>query len=208
MSTSGPSPRPPEAAASPGAASGGASGAASGGTRYQRSATGMVGAMVVTVIVVVGFVAFRAAFRDNPTTTTPSVPYRVSLEQGRHEGLLQMYAPDQLPVGWRATSASYVGGKNPHWHLGLLRGRTDFVGIDESRSSLAAQVQDHVDKDTAPGADVPVRQTAWKTFSDSGGDHALGRTLPDKHGHTESVLVYGNLDQATLEDFAASLSTG
>ena len=42
-----------------------------GGGRYQRSSGGLVGAMVVTVVAVVAFVALRAFTTDNDPTPRP-----------------------------------------------------------------------------------------------------------------------------------------
>lgn len=176
--------------------------------RPDRSVLGLVGAIIVTVLAVVGFVAFRAVSRDNPSTPVATVPYQVSLDRGRAQGVLQMFAPDQLPRGWRSTSASYVGGDAPHWHLGLLSGTTRFLGLEESRDSLGSLVHAHVDPDAEAGPKVEVGATTWQSWSDSGGDHALGRNLPDRTGKSQSVLVYGNVDIATLQDYAASLTTG
>src|SRR3954451_21888401 len=78
-----------------------------GATRYQRTSGGLIGAMIVTVLFVVGFVALRGFVRDNDSTPVRTVDYQTWVKSGRADGKLAVYVPDPLPKGWAATSASY-----------------------------------------------------------------------------------------------------
>jgi hypothetical protein len=175
---------------------------------YQRSANGLLGAMVATVLVVVAFVVFRGLTRDNAATTVPSVDYQISLKAARADGKLQALAPRAtLPSGWKATSVSYLPGVDPAWHLGLLTEKQKYVGIYESRDDLDSLVQDHVNGDSSAGKDVTVAGSTWRVYTGSGGDYALGRTVQHAGG-SDAQLVVGSAPDAAIRDFTASLTGG
>ena len=100
--------------------------------RYQRSASGMVGAMVLLVVLVGGFVAVQALGRDHDVEPVRTVDYRPVAQQARTARTLFVFTPDPMPAGWRATSVSYVPGRAPSWHLGMLTDQGSYVGIEES----------------------------------------------------------------------------
>ena len=68
--------------------------------RYQRSATGMVGAMVVLVVLVGGFVGVQALGRDHDVEPAQTVDYRPVADQARTAGtLFDLVAPDLAARG-------------------------------------------------------------------------------------------------------------
>jgi hypothetical protein len=172
---------------------------------YRRSSSGLIGAMVATVVAVLVFVGFRSLTRDNDATPVPSVDWQISFKAARADGKLAVLAPASLPSGWKATSVSFTPGAEPAWHLGLLTSTKRYVGIEESRDELRDLVHLHVDPDASKGADVTLDGTAWQVFTDSGGDYALGRTV-DHAGETESQLVVGSAPASTIRSFAAGLT--
>ena len=99
---------------------------------YQRSSSGLLGAMIATVVLVLAFVGFRALTRDNAATPVPAIDFTISLQAGRADHKLLMFAPPAVPSGWKATSAAYVPGDSPSWHLGLLTAKQEYVGVEES----------------------------------------------------------------------------
>jgi hypothetical protein len=178
---------------------------ARGGGSYQRSASGLLGAMVATVLAVVAFVAFRGLTRDNEPTAVPTVDWHISYQAARADNKLQVLAPSgSLPSGWKATSVSYLPGAEPAWHLGLLTSKGKYVGIDESRDNLADVVRDKVNGTVSRGDVVTVDGSTWRVYTGSGGDYALGRTVQHS-GRTESQLVGGSAPPATIREFAATL---
>ena len=178
------------------------------GGRYQRSNGGLVGAMIVSVVLVLLFVGYRAAFRDNKATPLPDVDYSISLKAGRAEKELMVLAPPSLPRGWRATSASYHPGSAPTWHLGLLTPDKEYVGVEESRATVGQLVQEHVDPDAARGKDVTIAGERWQSYTDSGGDYAVARSLRQGGRSVESYVVVGSAPDATIRAFAATLEGG
>ena len=83
-----------------------------------------------------------------------------------------MLAPDRLPLGWKATSATYTRGVSPTWHLGMLTDDTKYVGVEEARESIEDLVEEHVDENAKRGKDVTIGGEKWQTWTDSDGDYA------------------------------------
>lgn len=173
--------------------------------RYQRSSGGLVGAMIVTVLMVLAFAGFRALTRDNEATPVRSVDYATAVKGGRADGKLLVVAPKELPTGWKATSASYETGMSPAWHLGLLTDARKYVGVEEAQSSIEKLAQEHVDPAAERGKDVVIEGATWQTWSDSGGDYAVGRSLSRGGKIAESWLVVGTGPEQQIRDFAATL---
>jgi len=177
----------------------------SSGGRYQRTPGGLVGAMLVTVLVVVAFAAFRGLTRDNEPTPVRAVDYATWVKAGRADGKLALLVPDPLPLGWRATSASYATGSAPAWHLGLLTSEDSYVGVEEARESVDDLVAEHVDADATQGDAVRIGGQRWQSWTDAGGDYAVGRSLKGPDGTPESVLVVGTAPADQVREVAASL---
>jgi hypothetical protein len=162
--------------------------------------------MVATVLAVVAFVAFRGLTRDNEATKVPAVDWHISYQAARADGKLQVLAPGSLPSGWKATSVSYLPGAEPAWHLGLLTSKGKYVGIEESTAGVDELVQRYVDQDATRGSDVTVAGQRWQVYTDSGGDYALGRSVPRGGGQTpEAQLVGGSAPDATIRQFVETL---
>ena len=75
--------------------------------RYQRSIAGGVGSLIVLVVVVLAFVAFRAVFRDNDAVDVEPVDYLAVVAPAQEAGIRIVYPPS-LPEGWTATSVDFV----------------------------------------------------------------------------------------------------
>jgi hypothetical protein len=161
----------------------------------------MVGAMVVLVAVVVGFVVFRDVNRSDPATPVRAVDYTRAADYARGQASFTLLAPPSLPAGWRATTVDYVPGRHDRWHLGMLTGQDRYVGLEQSADPVAAMVETHVDPAAEKGAPVQVAGVPWATYTDSGGDLALVR----RAGGTTTLVVGHEVPQATLVDFVASL---
>jgi len=168
--------------------------------RYQRSFSGMVGAMVILVLVVVGFVVFRDLNRNDPPSPVHPVDWVTPAKYARTAADFPLLAPHQLPDGWIATSVGFTPGKKQAWHLGCLTGDRRYVGLEQSHQPIPAMVEQYVDPDASQGDDVTTAGQTWQTWTDSGGDLALVR-----RGADLTTLVVGRVPQATLETFIATL---
>jgi hypothetical protein len=173
--------------------------------RYQRSTQGLVGALIVTLVVIAAFVAFRALNRDDLEIKPEPVDYLGSVKYIEQSGDSVVYPP-ALPKGWICTTAHYAPGRHPEWDLGVLTDAGTFVGLREEDAPVDELVRDYVDKNAAEGPPVHLDSPLgrqWRTFTDSGGDYALVVERDD-----ETLIVYGSADDQEIRDFAASLVAG
>lgn len=175
-------------------------------TRPPRSFAGMVGALVVVVLLVVGWVGFRAS--DDQPTPVRTVEWTPWVKAGRAEARLLLFAPAALPDGWRARSVRYTGGSQPTWRLGMLTDAGKYVGIEESLASGEDLVEQYIDDDAARGEDVTIAGQTWQTWTDDGGDYALVRSIEVDGRPYESVLVGGSAAPSEIRDFVATLDYG
>ncbi len=171
----------------------------------QRTYAGMAGAMIVVVALVLGWVGFRALTDDQPEIPIRTVDWSSWAETGRADGVLLLYAPEELPPGWRATSVRYIPGNNPRWQLGMLTDNGRYVGIEESRVSVKNLVHQYVDDDAVQGDDVVIDGVTWQSWRDKGGDYALSQRIEVTDGPSQSILVVGSAPAAEIRAFAATL---
>lgn len=167
--------------------------------RYQRSFSGMIGALLVLLLLVAAFVAFRAINRVEPETPVRAVDYQRTADFARQNVDLPLLAPPELPAGWRATSVEF-DEEPARWHLGVLTDQDRYVGLEQSRTSLRTMVERYVDPEAVPGGRVQVEGRSWRTWTDDGGDTALGRT-----DGGVATLIVGTPSRDVLVDYVASL---
>jgi hypothetical protein len=168
--------------------------------RYQRSFPGMVGAMVVLLLVIGAFVGFRDLNRTDPADPVKAVDYKSPLRFARDEAHFPVLGPTRLPEGWIATSARFENVDEESWHLGLLTGQREYVGLEQSGDSVSTMVEEFVDGDAVRGGDVTVDGAPWETWSSADGDRALVREAGDV-----TTLVVGTVPESTLEKFITTL---
>lgn len=155
--------------------------------------------MLVLLVVLAVFVALRALVRDEPEVPVRTVNYEQTVEYARTQVDFPLLAPDELPPGWRATSADFVPSPG-RWNLGLLTDEDRYVGLAQARRSVENMVEAYVDPDARPGAAVEIGDGTWRAWTDEGGDTALTRELD---GVTVLVVSPAGLD--VLTEFVASL---
>lgn len=167
--------------------------------RYQRSAGGMIGAMVVLIAVIVGFVVLRDLNRGPQQSPVETVDYQQSLAFARKQAPFKVLAPERLSTGWEATTVEFT--PDPwRWHLGVLTDQDRYVGLEQAEASAESMVATYVDGDASPGREVSIDGQTWRAWSDSGGDAALVRTTD-----RATTLVVGTVDQEVLVGFVESL---
>lgn len=168
--------------------------------RYQRSAGGMVGAMLVILLVIAAFWVFREAFRTTPHPRVPTVDYAATARAASDSASFDVLTPGSLPPRWRATSATYTPAPGEHWHLGVLTAQDRYLGLEQGAAGVAAMVEEYVDPEATRGGRVRVDGQSWTTYADAGGDHALARR---EAGVT--TLVVGPVDREVLVRYVGSL---
>lgn len=176
--------------------------------RYQRSASGMVGALLVTLLVIGGYVAFRAFNRTDLQVSPQRIDYLTQVAYAQQAGADVVY-PARLPAGWYATQVSVTQGQPPGLVISMLTPAGDYVGYVESDAPLASLVTTYVDQHAAAGPPATVAgsvATHWSTWTDSGGDTALG-ALRGHGSAQQSLLVFGTVSESQLNQLAGSLTT-
>ena len=159
----------------------------------------MVGAMVVLLLVIAGYVAFRAVNRNDVEDPVKAMDWKGPASYATEQADFEVLSPSALPRGWIATSARWTGGREPHWHLGLLTERRQYVGLEQEDRSVEDMVEEYVDAGAAQGDDVEIDGQTWQSWFDEQ-DQALVLEQDDV-----TTLVVGTVDQATVVDFVDSL---
>lgn len=163
--------------------------------RYNRTFGGLVGSMIVCVVVVLAFVAFRALGREELKVEPEAVEYLPLVVEAQAADLPVLY-PTEMPAGWTATSVNLRGGTDPTWHLGILTDDGDYVGLRQESTPLESLAESMIDEDYTEGDPVTVESAAgseWTTYADAGGDHGFGITRSTSS--LENVLVYGSASE-------------
>lgn len=172
-------------------------------SRYQRSTSGMVGAMLLTLLFVIGFVVFRGCNRTNPGVRPDHIDYRAQIGYAQQAGATLVY-PARLPAGWYATRLDYEAGTRPELGISLLTPDAQYVGVRQSPRDVPELLAAYVDAQPAAGPSVTVDGglvRRWATWTDAGGDTAL-----TARWHHESLLVFGTVSLADLEQLAGTLT--
>jgi hypothetical protein len=176
--------------------------------RYQRSTSGMVGALVVTLLVILAFVAFRALNRSDLDVKPQRIDYLAQVRYAQQAGTEAVY-PERLPTGWYATQITFSPGQQPGLELSMLTASGQYVGFVESPESPPEVLATYVDPHPVSGGPVTVDGSVvsrWDTWTDSGGDTAL-ISQRGTGSSTESLLVFGTVSRTQLEQLAAALTT-
>lgn len=171
--------------------------------RYQRSTSGLIGAMIVTVLAVLVFVGFRALNRDRLEVTPERVDYLATVSALQADGRQPVY-PATLPKAWTPTSVDVSPAQGLDWGVGILTDDRRFAGVRQSSGSLRGLLHTYVDKEAAEGEPVTISgaiATSWRTFSDSGGDHAFAAVVGG-----DQVLVYGSASESQLRTVVLALT--
>lgn len=172
--------------------------------RYPRTTGGLIGSIIVLVLVVIGIVLFRGAFRETPTYEPEPIDYLALVTSVQQVGLTPAY-PAQLPEGWYVKDASFTPGERPVLDLAMTTADDRFAGLHQEDRSAAELVDTYVGADATEGDPVQISGTVapeWQTYSDPGGDHAFAAELGE-----ETVLVYGSAPEEDLRALVESLTT-
>jgi hypothetical protein len=171
--------------------------------RYQRSTSGMVGALLVSVLVILAFVAFRAWSRTDLEVKPTHVDYLAQVGFAQRTGAALVY-PAQLPHGWYATNVDFAPGTRPTLGISMLTAGEEYAGFRQSPLSGPELLSTYVDPHPTSGAPVTLDSGVvrrWETWTDAGGDTALVARW-----HRQTLLVFGSASQADLETVAGSLT--
>ena len=172
--------------------------------RYDRSFAGLAGSMIVLVLVVLGIVIFRGAFRDTPEYDPDPVDYLALVSSIQLADLTPVY-PAELPDGWIVKEATFTPGDRPVLDLAMSTDEGHFAGLHQEDESVDELVRTYVGTDATEGEPVTLDSEVadrWQTFSDPGGDHAYAAEVGD-----DTVLVWGSAPEEDLRGLVESLTT-
>lgn len=171
--------------------------------RYQRTTSGLVGAMIVTVVAVLAFIGFRALNRDQLDLEPEPVDYLATVASLQADGRQPVY-PAGLPDGWVATSVDVRPVQGLDWGVGILTDDDEFAGVRQTAGSLDDLLRTYVDKETTEGSAATIPDaiaTRWRTYSDAGGDRAF---VAEVGG--DLVMVYGSASDEQLRTLIGELT--
>ena len=161
--------------------------------------------MLISLLVIGAFVAFRALNRDELDVEPEAVDYLDAVAVLQEAGVTVVYPPS-LPDGWFATSIDFQPGERPAWGVGFL---TDDGQV----------------RRRAPGGHVA--STTWSTtYVDENATEAESAEIPSQVADTWRcsrttaatpafaaevdgawVLVYGSAPRSDIETVVESLTT-
>lgn len=171
--------------------------------RYQRTANGLIGSMIVTVLAVGAFVLVRSIFSDDLDVGRPQpIDYLPSVQQLQVSGYEPVYPPT-LPEGWQVTNVDFDPGERPAFGLNLFTSDDEFVGLRQADADVEDLLDEFVDEDVTqeqPLTGMPFGGT-WEGWSDEGGDRAYSTTFGD-----DTVVVFGDVSADELADLVALLT--
>jgi hypothetical protein len=176
---------------------------AEGRRGYQRSTSGLIGAMIVLVLCTLGFVFFRNTFRADLEIKPEPVDYLAAAKAAQVSEPDLIY-PASLPEDWIATSVTFSPGERQEWKVGALTDEGKFAGLVAGELSLDEILQVYVDEETTKDAEITIPSqvaNTWQTYRDQDGDTAYVATRPD-----QLVMVYGSAEPEELQELIGVLT--
>jgi hypothetical protein len=165
----------------------------------------MVGAMIVTLLVIIAFVAFRALNRDELSVDPQAVDYLQTVEALQQGTDLDPAYPVKLPAGWIATRAVF-SADNLAWELDVLTDQKKYIGVRQAAMPEKDLVKKYVDEKGLRASEVTLKGAVtptWQSWTVDGDDTAYTTELGGSGG--EHLLVFGAAGASEVKAFAASL---
>lgn len=172
--------------------------------RYQRSFGGLVGALLLTLLLIGSFVLLRACNRTGLDVKPTPVDYLADVHYAQQNGARPVYPPS-LPAGWIVTAVDFTPGAHPAFGLSMLTPAGAYVGLRQDPRPVSDLLTTYVDahaQDDGPVSVSSALTSRWESWSDAGGDHALATTYDGN-----SLLVFGSGTPADLQIVGRALTT-
>lgn len=173
--------------------------------RARATGSNMVVALLVLLVPVIGIVAY---FTRDPAPVVPVVAYEPIAERAAAASGYALYAPVNLPEGWRCTKASFLrAGASGQaeavigdtWSLAFLTPQDRYIGLDQ-RAAAPEQFIEKRTRDGEPDGASQVTGQEWTRYVS-----ADGRTRSLVWTDDSVVVVSGDLPYEALEAFVGTL---
>lgn len=162
--------------------------------------------MLICLLVIGAYVAFRAFNRDDLSVRPDPIDLRAAVELGQASGVKPLY-PDPVPEGWKPISFDVTASHfkdGPAWALGFHTQDDRFAGVRQDIRSAETLLNEFVDEHPVEGDVITLDSTVartWTTWTDEGGDTAY---VAEVGGGT--VLVWGSATPEELQTLVESLT--
>lgn len=169
-------------------------------SRHQRSTGGLIGSMIVLVLVVLGIVVFRGAFRDTPDYQPDDIDYLPLVFGVQQLGHTVAYPPT-IPEGWTTKATS--DASEPAFDLVFTTADEHTAGVHQGDTPTRELIDTYVGSNAGEsGETLTTPLGTWTGWRDTDADHAWTTEIGD-----ESVLVYSSGDPDALRSLVESLTT-
>jgi hypothetical protein len=167
--------------------------------RGRKTVGDMVRSLAVVLVVVGVIVALNIAEQPDPVVRDVDYPAAVAL--ARQQATYDVMAPDQVPAGWRVSSARTEPDKDGvAWHVGLVTRRQAYAAVEQSDGDRRTFVDRFVPGSRADGTE----RVAGRTWTRRAGGTTDDRALVLESGGV-TTLVTGSASWAELRELARSL---
>ncbi len=171
--------------------------------RYQRTPSGLIGALLVVVLLVGGVLLYRNLFSADYEDTPTDLDYLSTVEEVQSAGFPAVYPPS-LPDDWVTRNVDVEPGERPVLALSFLTDDEQFVGIRQEDDDADALVSEYVDENAVEGEPYEATSSVadtWMSWTDDGGDTAYAARVGDT-----TVLVFGSASAEVLTSMVESLT--
>lgn len=170
-----------------------------GTTRGNPSMGDIVRSVFVLGLIVLALWGFGRFFTSTPDNPVRAIDYVSVVDSARPVADFALLAPRTLPEGWKATSARYSPSS---WHLGVLTDDEDYIGLEQTRTSVGRAVERFAAGSSSAGS-TQIGGRTWAVRTGPGDDIVFVRR---DAGLTN--LVVGTAPRAVVEAYVGSLTSG
>lgn len=172
--------------------------------RRETSMGGMIGAMIVLVACILGYVAFRETFRETPDVRPEHIEWELAANAAIDDG--HPIVSPEVPEDWLVTTFRFEPTDPIVWGLGMYTHQGEFAGLRQEDAPVDELVERYVGEDAEQGDPVTITGEfagEWDTWTDDRKDTGL---VLMRDGYV--YIVYGSAPKDQLVDIASSLRTG
>jgi hypothetical protein len=164
-------------------------------------------------LIVIPLIVIAVIFTDVPDDhPVKEVDWKPVLTTAREQAPFDIFAPTNLPEGWRATRVNWVPQGRPYlngeasprnlWQIGFLSPDDVYIDLNQGDAQPEEMVDEQSREGTPDGKSVIAGQTWQRLVSPDG----RTRTLVLR-GSSATVVVSADLPYEALEAYASTLST-